>query len=65
VQTDKSHTAKNALVYLLNKLIFNKTVSCVPPPNENVGIVKYLIGKSLSFVVKCYGSYLNIVITKK
>jgi hypothetical protein len=31
------------------------------PPNENVGIVKHLVGKTTFGIVKGSGSYLDIV----
>ena len=46
MQNNKTHTAKNTLVYFFNKLIGHFIVSHMTPPDENVGIFKNFVRKT-------------------
>ena len=48
VKGDKSHFSKiYAFLYLVDKLVGNVGMLHMRPPDKNVGLVKYLVGKTL------------------
>lgn len=63
VECDEAHAVYvNSLTDTLNESIVNLAMAHMSPPNKYVGVVKYLIRKSLIGIVKCGKSDLYIVI---
>jgi hypothetical protein len=63
MESDEAHLAHiNAALDLGYEGIVYFSVSHVSPPDENVGIVKHLIGQTLIGIVECGKSYFDVIV---
>jgi hypothetical protein len=65
VKEEHTHALKNRVTHFGNNRVGYLVMSDVTPPDQNVGVIKQLVGNAAVGIVEGYGLYLDIITAKK